>query len=368
MSQQVSSSSYPLASSVESRVPIYDCGAENVVEALANDPDALQNEWYNILLSGPGVIVLRHMYDDHTNLDAASAAFSNIIEKEKQQNGPKGDHFAAASANDRIWNSFSKHCLEDPASFLQYYSNPILALMCNAYLGPAYKLTAQVNIVKPGGQAQTCHRDYHLGFQTAEEVAKWPRSMHFASQLLTLQGAVAHTDMPLNSGPTRLLPFSQLMEDGFMAYRLPEFNDFFLENYISLPLEKGDGLFFNPALFHAAGENTTSDFSRSANLLQISSAFGKPMETVDSLSLIEKCWPLLVQMYKQSGHSKEVDAAVRAIAEGYPFPTNLDRRPPAPGGMAPESEQDLVIRALEGSWTTEQVLDPLEKMRQASSS
>jgi len=48
-----------------------------------------------------------------------------------------------------------------------------------------------------------------------------------------------------------------------------------------MPLEKGDAVFFNPALLHAAGSNHATDIRRMANLQQISSAFGRPMETVD---------------------------------------------------------------------------------------
>ena len=187
--------------------------------------------------------------------------------------------------------------------------------------------------------------------------------MHVASQLLTLQGAIAHTHMPLDSGPTRLLPFSQLFEEGYMACRLPEFSQYFLENHVSLPLEKGDGIFFNPALFHAAGENTTTDFSRSANLLQISSAFGKPMEKIDTQSLISRCWDGLTQKHHEEGMSQGVLAFVAAITEGYPFPTNLDKRPPAPGGMAPESDQDVVLRGLEGGWSLKVAMQTLEQVR-----
>jgi ectoine hydroxylase-related dioxygenase (phytanoyl-CoA dioxygenase family) len=171
--------------------------------------------------------------------------------------------------------------------------------------------------------------------------------------------------MPLESGPTRLLPFSQGFEAGFMAYRQEEFNAYFLENYIALPLKKGDAVFFSPALFHAAGENKTRDFERSANLIQVSSAFGKPMESVDSLPLVEKSWDSLIEKYAKEGMSRELDALVGAIAEGYPFPTNLDRRPPAPGGMAPESEQDLLRRGLNEKWTKDKVVQELTAMRKA---
>jgi hypothetical protein len=41
---------------------------------------------------------------------------------------------------------------------------------------------------------------------------------------------------------------------GYLAYELPEFADYYQENYVQLPLQKGDCAFFNPALFHAAGK------------------------------------------------------------------------------------------------------------------
>ena len=41
--------------------------------------------------------------------------------------------------------------------------------------------------------------------------------------MLTLQGAVAHSEMPLDTGPTLYLPYSQLYEPGYLAWPLPEF-------------------------------------------------------------------------------------------------------------------------------------------------
>jgi len=170
----------------------------------------------------------------------------------------------------------------------------------------------------------------------------------------------------VESGPTRLLPFSQKFEEVYMAYRLPEFQDFFLEKYVSVPLEMGDGLFFNPALFHAAGQNDSADVMRSANLLQISSAFGKPMESIDTHALVEKTWEGLLVMYKQHGLSDELKALVSVVAEGYPFPTNLDRRVPETAGMAPESEQDVLIKSLKAGSEKQTVLDTLTRMREES--
>lgn len=355
---------YPLASAIKSSVPIY-----RLPEYTSLTPEqrsALQDEWYHILLSGPGVFVIKSLQKDIPLIDRINTAYANIIATEKKVSGKRGDHFAGAGANDRIWNSFSKHCLQDPDSFVQYYSNPWLPLISSTWLGPHHRLTAQVNIVKPGAKAQISHRDYHIGFQDNVSCAEFPKALQVASQFLTLQGAVAHSDMPVESGPTRLLPFSQTFEEGYMAYRIPEFQQYFLESYVSLPLEKGDGLFFNPALFHAAGQNDSEDIERSANLLQISSAFGKPMEMIDTYPLIDLTWGKLVDMYKRDGVDDDLKAFVGNVAEGYPFPTNLDRRVPETAGMAPASEQDLLLKGLENSWSKEELLTELRRMKDDS--
>jgi ectoine hydroxylase-related dioxygenase (phytanoyl-CoA dioxygenase family) len=92
--------------------------------------------------------------------------------------------------------------------------------------------------VNPGGQAQVAHRDYHLGFTS-------------------------------RSSP------------------------YFEANHVQLPLEKGDAVFFNPALFHGAGTNRSADVRRMANLLQVSSAFGRTMETVDRTAMCRSLYPVL---------------------------------------------------------------------------
>jgi ectoine hydroxylase-related dioxygenase (phytanoyl-CoA dioxygenase family) len=362
--QTVTKEQYPLASSIESNVPIYDLPP--YASLTQQQRHALQDEWYAILLNGPGVFVTKNMYRDYELLDKATRAFHEIIAHEKETMTSHGDHFAGAGKNDRIWNVFSKHCLADPASFAKYYSNPYLGLISESWLGPGYRITAQVNNVKPGADAQVCHRDYHLGFMSAETCSRYPRAMQVASQCLTLQGAVAHVDVPVESGPTRLLPFSQTFAPGFMAYRLAEFNSYFLENYVALPLHKGDGIFFNPALFHAAGTNQSADIHRLVNLLQVSSAFGKPMESIDALPLVEKCWDELLRMHQCEATSDEVKAFVAAVGEGYPFPTNLDRNPPKSDSMAPESEQEVLIKALEEGQNTEEVVRALRLYRETT--
>ncbi|KAJ5542455.1 Phytanoyl-CoA dioxygenase [Penicillium sp. DV-2018c] len=380
-SQTTDPTTYPLANDIQSNIPIYDLSALESAGLTASLLTRLQDEWHHILHKGPGVYILRSMYNSPKytqTLTSTNDAFDAIIAHERTLPTNKGDHFAAANTNDRIWNAFSKHALQDPSSFLSYYSNPWLAAVAESWLGPGYRVTAQVNAVHPGGAAQDPHRDYHLGFADEEVCRRYPAATQLASQFLTLQGAIAHSEMPLSSGPTRFLPFSQMYGEGYLGWRRKEFREFFEERFVALPMGLGDGVFFNPALFHAAGANVMGEggFRRVANLLQISCAFGKSMETVDCLPIVDMTWDLLVERYRGAGgvageldlerysvEQREIRAFVKAVAEGYPFPTNLDRRPPGVGGMAPESEQDVIVRGLEEGWDKERVVDALKRIR-----
>jgi len=152
--------------------------------------------------------------------------------------------------------------------------------------------------------------------------------------------------MPIESGPTKLLPFSQLYRAGYAAWRRDDFRALFEERCIQLLLAKGDALFFNPALFHAAGANTSSDIHRMANLLQVSSAFGRAMEMVDREKMCKLLYPHALAAHQNSTLGvSNLRAAIAVSAEGYSFPTNLDRDPPK-GGLAPETQQALFARAL----------------------
>jgi ectoine hydroxylase-related dioxygenase (phytanoyl-CoA dioxygenase family) len=157
-------------------------------------------------------------------------------------------------------------------------------------------VTSQVNVVNPGGAAQDMHRDYHLGFASGEQVARFPVHAHRLSAVLTLQGAVAHTDMPVETGPTMYLPHSQKYLPGYLAWRMPEFGEYFAASYVQLPLCKGDAVFFNPALFHV----------------------------------------------------------IAACAEGYPFPSNLDLDQPV-DGLAPRTQADILGRAVSEQWSRQQL-------------
>lgn len=352
--QQARREEYPLCAEVVSNVVIYEAHTLR-----HSDRMAVMDELHRLFRDGPGVMVVRRAYEDLEVVDRHSQVFNEIFANEAAQ-GVAADHFAKAGSNGRIWNSLQKAALQSPESFVEYYANPLLGLIAEAWLGPSYQVTAQVNVVHPGGQAQQPHRDYHLGFQTNDVVERFPLPLHVLSQYLTLQGAVAHSDMPLETGPTQLLPFSQQYALGYLAWRRPEFIDYFQQHAVQLPLNKGDLLFFNPALFHAAGTNRTPDQQRMANLLQISSAFGKPMEALDRDRMMLAVYPALLA--NTAMDAQAVEAVIGCTADGYSFPTNLDTDPPLKG-LAPQTGQQLMVQALNERWPLADFAAAVKQMR-----
>lgn len=330
---------YPLSTDVRHGVLVY-CS-----EAVASaDRHELQTEWIRALSDGPGVVVFEGAFD-HDAVDRASAAFTAIIEAQRANGAAAGDHFGKAGANDRVWNATQKLALHAPEVFADYYANDTLAMVSQAWLGPRYQVTSQVNVVNPDGAPQVPHRDYHLGFVDTDQLEAYPAHLHRMSAVLTLQGAIAHDDMPLESGPTMLLPHSQKFAGGYVAFHRREFIDYFAAHQVQVALRAGDAVFFNPALFHGAGANTSTDLRRMANLLQISSPFGRAMEALDRTAMVRAIYPALLAMKAARCSDRDIRNVVNATAEGYAFPTNLDHDQPI-GSLAPPSQVDTVLAAL----------------------
>jgi hypothetical protein len=258
--RQVDLEDYPHADAVEQNIPIYQgdvlrAGLWSEVTELA-----LTDELCRCLRDGPGVFVIKSAYEDLSTVDRMTKVFQARIRQEKLEGQGKGDHFGT---NERIWNSIQKACSSDPGLCIDYYGNPLLALASRAWLGPGYQVTAQVNNVKPGGEAQAVHRDYHLGFQSESTSRhQFPAHSQMASQYLTLQGAIVHTDMPIESGPTLFLPFSHHFPAGYLAYRLPAFIDFFQKHRSQLEFKSRRHAVFQSGSFsccrresHSKGSN-----------------------------------------------------------------------------------------------------------------
>ncbi|MEO0357091.1 MAG: phytanoyl-CoA dioxygenase family protein [Pseudomonadota bacterium] len=343
ISQQTQAADYPLATTIDQNVPIYDGDALRGAARDGVQRRAWKTEIIKCLKSGPGVLVIKNGLNKPDVIDRATALFETMIDEQNAKGAAQGDHFAKPGSNDRVWNALEKHCMADPENFAAYYACDGIALVSEAWLGLGYQITAQVNRVNPGGTAQMAHRDYHLGFMATDHVAEFPAHIHAMSPQLTLQGAVVHRDMPSASGPTMILPFSQSAQDGYVAFSRPEFQDMFNERRVQIAMQQGDLLFFSPALMHAAGANTTQDLWRFGNLLQVSSGFGRAMETIDRTAMSLKLYPVL-QAAGFDAHDRAM--VIAASAEGYPFPTNLDRDPPV-GGMAPKSQAVQMTECLD---------------------
>ena len=256
--QPIDAAGYPLSGRITQGVPVYDAAW------LAQGPSAdtarrseLRDELAAALVDGPGIVVLEGAVPPEA-VDRVSQVFWHLIAAQRAQGGPAGDHFAKPGANDRVWNALEKLALVDPDAFIDYHRSDAVAVVCEAWLGPRYQITEQVNVVNPGGEAQEPHRDYHMGFLTDDEAEQFPRHAHLLSPLLTLQGAIAHCDMGVETGPTLYLPHSHKYELGYLAWRRPEFIEYFDEHRVQLRMRTGDAVFFSPALFHAAGHNRTA--------------------------------------------------------------------------------------------------------------
>ncbi len=358
-SQTLEEKDYHYCSAIQKKVVIYE---GDYLSSIIDSPNSveLKSELHNCLKEGPGIFIIKNIFTNKKAIDKATKIFLKIIAEENKSKEIQGDHFAKPGENKRLWNSFQKLCESDPEAFIDYYNNKFLRFASEAWLGPFFQMTSQVNIVKPGGVAQNPHRDYHLGFQEDSCVSKFPLSSQILSQFLTLQGSVAHTDMAISSGPTIVLPFSQKYSLGYMAWRNNDFKHFFRKQAIQIPMEKGDAMFLNPALFHAAGDNKDSK-DRIANLLQVSSAFGKPLEAVDRFKLAKLIYPILLKKKKNHQLERIDTQTVCALAmDGYPFPSNLDLNPPL-GNSTPTNMQALVEMALRENWPARQLEMTIKK-------
>ncbi len=347
---------YRYTAQVVRGVPVYDGGRLRCLNA--GQITELQREWAQIWLEGVGVIAISGFYAEVDCVQAMTDVVLQLLHREQRDKSQVGDHFSQTS-NGRLWNALEKAAILNPEVFIDYYQNPLLGVVAEAWLGPDYTVTSQVNLVPPGGPAQQPHRDYHLGFQDDNSIRRFPLHAQVMSACLTLQGAVVHVDMPIESGPTRILPYSQRYERGYQLYRNHDFKTYFDEHAIQLPLALGDAVFFNPALMHGAGENRSSNIQRIANLLQISSAFGKPMEVLDHSRMQLACFDAIKA---QKFDAAALDTLATVLSSNYPFPTNLDRDAPVEN-MTPTSGKQLLLKALQQDWSKKQLEQALQDYR-----
>jgi ectoine hydroxylase-related dioxygenase (phytanoyl-CoA dioxygenase family) len=353
---------YPACEEVVAGIPVYEGPMLRGLIKNAEQKEQLSLEFVQALSEGPGIFLVRQAWSNPSVLDRVSEGFRQIIRDEALANVHIGDHFGAPGQNSRVWNALQKLCIRDPEGYVRYYANQILDCVAQSWLGPGYRLTSQVNVVNPGGESQTAHRDYHLGFMSNDRLERFPAHAHRLSPYLTLQAAVAHVDMPLASGPTMFLPYSQRYEHGYRAAPLKPFQEYFERRHVQLPLQRGDAVFFNPALMHAAGKNISKGIYRMANLMLISSPLGVAMESIDAQKICAAAYPeLLALLDRGELDAGEVDAVISVSADGYAFPTNLDLDPPV-GGLSPASQQDILRLAVDKRWSGSELDEQLSAL------
>ncbi len=356
----VDADDYPHCDSIEEGAVVY--GEKSPADDRRRWQSAeLQAELARALSLGPGVVLVRRAFDPAV-IDRVSDIYFSLIDQQKLNEGSSGDHFGTEGSNDRLWSALEKLALASPDAFCDYYRNVVVEAVSLAWLGPQYQIISEINCVNPGSPAQVGHRDYHVGNMNFSEAAAFPIPAHRLSAALTLQVAVAHTDMPTETGPTQYLPNSHQFGPGFLAVNLPGFQEYFEANWRRVPLCRGDALIFNPAVVHAAGANSTTDVRRLANLLQISSAFGRPIATVHSAGILQAIYPILRARW--ANEREAMETVVTAAADGYPFPTNMDRDRPSFDSRTPESQAGLVRRALAESWEASRLGTALAELRE----
>lgn len=92
-----------------------------------------------------------------------------------------------------------------------------------------------------------------------------------------------------------------------------------------------------------------------ANLIQVNSAFGQCMESIDRVRLVRAIYPELLQACAEGdggaggtgGRASVVRHTIACSALGNAFPTNLDRDVPQGADSPPPSQADLLRAALE---------------------
>ena len=296
---------------------------------IPDDSGAIRAELATALLHGPGIVVVTGAVDPAI-VDRATAVFQAMIAEQRAATLSAATTSPPRRQRPRLERDteVGPRRPRNVRGLLRQRAHQHRRLGLARSRVPGH---VQINLVNPGGQAQAPHRDYHLGFMSDVVAEQYPAHAHRLSPMLTLQGAVAHCQMPVESGPTMYLPHSQKYEAGYLAWRRRDFIEYFERNRVQLPLDVGDAVFFNPAVFHAAGTNRTTDVARMANLLQISSAFGRAMETVDRRAMTIAVYPILLERIAEGMTASAVENVVAATAEGYAFPTNLDRDQPVDG-------------------------------------
>ena len=300
---------------------------------------------------------------DPAVVDAASAVYRELIDEEAAAGRSAGDHFAAPGKNERLWNSFQKLAERAPSTFVAYFANPVLDLVCESWLGPGYRMTAQVNVVHPGGDAQRPHRDYHLGFLSDDEAAR-TRSRCAGRQRCSRCRARSPTPTWRSSpAPPGCCPSPSATTSVSSPTGTPRSRTTSASTSCSCRCARVICCSSTRRCSTPPGTTalpTSSARPTSSRSPPRSASPWRPSTRRGSPPLLRR--PAGAPRARDAG--EELEVALTMVADGYPFPGNLDSTPPT-GGLAPPSQRDLLRQALAEAWSFERLASALAAQQAA---
>ncbi len=252
-----------------------------------------------MLLEGPGVVMVEHAFRAFGR-GPATRVFRTLLDEERATGKDRGDYFAKPGTNERLWDSLGKLAFRDPEVFVDYFANDMVALVSVATrLGSATRSprrsTWSTRVARPRRCTETIIWVLHPTSAPSLSLRTSTNSLRY-SHLPGRRSALRHARREWAYPVRPLLPEVPARLPGVaFATVLRSWK----RTYVQPPLAKGDAMvFFNPALFHGAGQTGRLP-TWMYNLLQISSTFGRAMESVDRDGITNAVFPALLQRKRQ---------------------------------------------------------------------
>ena len=259
-----------------------------------------------------------------------------------------------------------------PEVFADYYANDMHRRWSRqAWLGPGYQVTSQVNVVNPGGAAQSVHRDYHLGFLHARRRPRaYPAHVHRLSPGAHPAGrgrALRHARRVRPDACTCRTRRSTCPATSPGGCRSSA--TYFDAHHVQLPLRQGRRGVLQPGAVPRGRAPTAPPTSRRmANLLQVSSAFGRAMETVDRERDVRGGLPGAARRKAERGGARLADrerdrglrGGLRVPHQPRPRPARRRAGAAHPGGHPRPGRGGTLAR---GSWSRSGLVRPAADRR-----
>ena len=332
--RQTQLSDYPYADAVERNVLIYG----ERLRATIGTPSgrrAVQTELMRALDDGPGIVVFKQAFGDLSVVDRATEAFLAQIAAEKAAGVAGGDHFAKPGANDRVWGALDKLAVTRPRGLRRV-------------LRQRRHRTGQRGVARPGLPGHLTGQRGQPRWSGADRAPRLPPRLHGRRRSRPLPGAgapaLARAD-PAGRGRALRharrdrpdpLPAATRTSTSPATSRstCPSSPSTSSRTTPSCRWRRATPRSSTPPCSTARARTVSTTVRRMANLLQVSSPFGRAMESVDRVAMCRALFPVLLEGKAAGASDRYLENIIAASAEGYAFPTNLDRDQPI-GGIAP---------------------------------